>query len=150
MSVATAQSDNNRSVWIVILAAVILIGGIALALWGWQKFAQTPAEQARPVPIYLSIDKIETKMSDGSVLAVKFDLQLQNEKDQKVLGPYVPAFRSLVETMATDLTHQDLAAPGSMVEMGGHIQYTLNDYLTQQGLPQRIEGVLFEDWLLLQ
>ena len=61
MSVATAQSDNTRSVWIVILAAVILIGGIALAVWGWQKFAQTPAEQARPVPIYLSIDKIAAR-----------------------------------------------------------------------------------------
>jgi hypothetical protein len=36
-----------------------------------------------------------------------------------------------------------------MTEMGGYIEYTLNDYLTQQGLPQRINGVLFEDWLLL-
>ena len=101
------------------------------------------------MPIYLSIDKIETKMSDGSVLAFKFGLQLQDPKDQKALGPYAPAFRNMVETMTTELSYEDLSRPDSMTEMGGYIEYTLNDYLTQQGLPQRINGVLFEDWLLL-
>lgn len=149
MSVATAQSDNNRSVWSLILAGAALIGTLALVTWGWQKYTQTPDELVRPVPIYLSIDKIETKMSDGSVLTFKFGLQLKDPKDQKVLGPYAPAFRSMVTNLTTELTYQDLASPDSMTEMGGYIQYTLNDYLTQQGLPQRIKGVLFEDWLLL-
>lgn len=149
MSAATAQSDSNRSVWILILVGGTLIAMLALASWGWQKFGQAPSEQARPVPIYLSIDKIESKMSDGSVLAFKFGLQLQDSKDQQVLGPYAPVFRNMVETMATELSYADLSRPDSMTEMGGYIQYTLNDYLTQQGLPQRIQGVLFEDWLLL-
>lgn len=149
MSAATAQSDSTRSVWTLILAGAALIATLALVTWGWQKYTHAADEQVRPVPIYLSIDKIETKMSDGSVLAFKFGLQLQNPKDQKVLGPYAPAFRSMVETMTTELSHEDLSSPDSMSEMGGYIQYTLNDYLTQQGLPQRIQGVLFEDWLLL-
>ena len=149
MSAAIAQSDSNRSVWTLILAGAALIALLALAAWSWQKFVQAPSEQSRPVPIYLGMDKIETKMSDGSVLAFKFGLQLQDPKDQKALGPYAPAFRNMVETMTTELSYEDLSRPDSMTEMGGYIQYTLNDYLTQQGLPQRIQGVLFEDWLLL-
>ena len=78
-----------------------------------------------------------------------FSLYPRYGKDQKVLGPYAPAFRSMVANLTTELTYQDLAGPGSMTEMGGYIEYTLNDYLTQQGLPQRINGVMFEDWLLL-
>ena len=149
MSAAIAQSDSNRSVWTLILAGAALIALLALAAWSWQKFVQAPSEQSRPVPIYLSIDKIESKMSDGSLLAFKFGLQLKDPKDQQVLGPYAPAFRSMVANLTTELSYQDLAAPGSMTEMGGYIEYTLNDYLTQKGLPQRIQGVLFEDWLLL-
>lgn len=149
MSVATAQSNSTRSVWILILAGSALIATLALVTWGWQRYVHAPDEVARPVPIYLSIDKIETKMSDGSVLAFKFGLQLKDPKDQQVLGPYAPAFRSMVANLTTELTYQDLSGPDSMTEMGGYIEYTLNDYLTQQGLPQRINGVLFEDWLLL-
>jgi flagellar basal body-associated protein FliL len=149
MSAATARSDNNRSVWTLILGGAALIATLALGAWGWQKYASPPTEVVRPVPIYLSIDKIESKMSDGSVLAFKFGLQLKDPKDQQVLGPYAPAFRSMVANLTTELSYQDLAAPGSMTEMGGYIEYTLNDYLTQKGLPQRIQGVLFEDWLLL-
>ena len=149
MSAATARSDNNRSVWTLILGGAALIATLALGAWGWQKYASPPTEVVRPVPIHLSIDKIESKMSDGSLLAFKFGLQLKDPKDQQVLGPYAPAFRSMVANLTTDLTYQDLAGPGSMTEMGGYIEYTLNDYLTQQGLPQRINGVMFEDWLLL-
>ena len=149
MSAATARSDNNRSVWTLILAGAALIATLALGTWGWQKYASPPDAVARPVPIYLSIDKIESKMSDGSVLAFKFGLQLKDPKDQQVLGPYAPAFRSMVANLTTELTYQDLSGPDSMTEMGGYIEYTLNDYLTQKGLPQRIQGVLFEDWLLL-
>jgi flagellar basal body-associated protein FliL len=126
-----------------------LIATLALGAWGWQKYANPSTEVVRPVPIYLSIDKIESKMSDGSLLAFKFGLQLKDPKDQQVLGPYAPAFRSMVANLTTDLTYQDLSAPDSMTEMGDYIEYTLNDYLTQKGLPQRIQGVLFEDWLLL-
>lgn len=149
MSAATAQSDNTRSVWTLILAGAALIATLALTTWGWQKYAHAPDEQARPVPVYLSIDKIESKMTDGSVLAFKFGLQLQDPKDQKVLGPYAPAFRDMVQTLTSELSHEDLSGPNSMTEMGDYIQYSLNDYLTKQGLPQRINGVLFEDWLLL-
>jgi len=149
MSAATAQSDSNRSAWTVILAGAALIATLAMGTWGWQKYAHPPEELVRPAPIYLSIDKIESKMSDGSVLAFKFGLQLKDPKDQQVLGPYAPAFRSMVANLTTELTYQDLSGPDSMTKMGGYIEYTLNDYLTQQGLPQRINGVLFEDWLLL-
>lgn len=149
MSAANAQSDTNRSAWVLILTGAVLIGMLALFAWGWRAFVYKPEEQARHVPVYLSIDKIETRMADGSVLAFKFGLQLRHPTDQKVLGPYLPAFRNMVETKTTELTYEDLSEPGSMVEMASYIEYTLNDYLTQQGLPQRIDGVLFEDWLLL-
>ena len=67
MSAATAQSDSNRSAWTVILAGAALIATLAMGTWGWQKYAHPPEELVRPAPIYLSIDKIESKMSDGSV-----------------------------------------------------------------------------------
>lgn len=149
MPAADAQSDNNRSAWMLILMGSVLIASISLAVWGWQKFAATPDRNARPAPVYLSVEKIEAKMADGSVLAFKFGLQLKSPKDQKVLGPYVPAFRNMVEGITTELSHEELASPDSMVEMSGYIQLTLNDYLTQQGLAPRIQNVMFEDWLLL-
>lgn len=149
MSAVNAKSDSNRSIWTFILIAAGVIALMAVGAWGWQKYAHGPDVPARPTPIYLRIDKIESRMSDGSVLAFKFGLKLGNPKDQQVLGPYAPAFRSQVELITNGLSYEDLAAPDSMIEMGNYIQYTLNDYLTQQGLKPRIQGVLFEDWLLL-
>lgn len=149
MSAALAQTDSNRSEWNLALSLGALVLGLAGAVWGWQQVVNTPDMEVRAAPVYLSIDKIEAHMSDGSVLAFKFGLELDNTEDQKVLSPYTPAFRTMVEAMTTELTHPELAGPHSLEDMGDNIQITVNNYLIRQGMTQRVQGVLFEDWLLL-
>lgn len=149
MSTATVETQNSRSDWTVVLGIGAIIVLLGLAAWAYQAFSQHTDADSRPAPVWLSVDKIETKMSDGSMLAVKFNLQLAHPKDQKALSPYTPAFKSMVEVMATDLSYQELAGPDSMAELRDSIQTTLNDYLEERGVPQRVKDVMFEEWLLL-
>lgn len=149
MTAAPHSANSTRSVWLLILGVSALIGLAAMVAWLWQTGDAPSQTSPRPAPVYLRLEKIDAKTSDGGMLAIKVGLQLEKRDDQKSLLPYAPVFKDMIMEMTAELSHKDLLHPGGMEEMSGYVEYTLNEYLTQQGMSQRINSVMFEEWLLL-
>lgn len=149
MPAAPNSANSTRTVWSLLLVVFALIGVFAVIAWIWQKWADPARALPQPAPVYLSLAKIDAKTSDGAVLALKVGLQLEREGDDQKLRPYSPVFQNMVTSMTAELTHKELSHPRGMADMSDYIEYTFNDYLSRQGVPERINGVLFEEWLLL-
>ena len=137
------QSDRNLGV-IVAAGALLVIG----AVWGWSRYAATPSTE-RPRPAWIGVNRVIAQMTDGRMLKVKVDLNVEDDDAVSALRTHQDAFRSLVEEVSAEMNTEDVQGPDAMRALAHEIQSSVNAYLEQQQVPERVKDVMFEEWTLL-
>jgi hypothetical protein len=129
-----------------------VMGGVTLtliaAIWGWSQLNYRPNTQ-RPRPVWMDISRVISQLSDGRMLKVHVGLRLQNTEAANALKPHQDIFKSMVEEVSAEMSHDELQGPEGMRKLSQHIRATFNDYLADQAVPYRVKDVLFEEWTLM-
>ncbi len=130
----------------------LIMGGVALlvvaALWGWSRFASS-ATVERPRPAWLGITRVIAQLNDGRMLKVRVDLHLADQDAVKALTPHQDAIKAMVEEVSGDMSQEDVEGTNAMPILARELRATVNHYLASQRLPQRVRGVMFDEWTLL-
>lgn len=143
---ASKPANTDRT-----LAIVVSLGALMLitAIWAWARSATAPAVTERPAPAWLAINRVIAQLTDGRMLKVRVDLQLQDQEAVSSLTPHQEAFRSMVEEISADMSHEELRGPEGMTRLAGHIRSASNSYLAEQRIPHRVKNVMYEEWTLM-
>ncbi|HET6788892.1 MAG TPA: flagellar basal body-associated FliL family protein [Aquabacterium sp.] len=150
MAVAdTSSPTSGVSDWLLELAigvVVIVLGG---SVWAYTHFSGKNPHQNKPKPAWLAVPKVMAQMSDGRMVDIKINLQLSSENEASELKPHMPAFTALIQAAGVSTTHDDLQQEGGASRFGKAIRTSLNGYLEEQDLPERIKNVAFEELMLM-
>ncbi len=145
---ASTPSGAASSDWLFGLVmggvAIVLIG----AIWAWSRMSHAPDTQ-RPRPAWMGINRVVSQLNDGRMLKLRVDLQLKDEAAVNALSSQQDIFKSMVEEVSAEMSHDELQGPEGMRTLAHHIQATFNDYLADQQIPHRVKDVLFEEWTLM-
>jgi flagellar basal body-associated protein FliL len=143
---AVPSRNNDRTLAIgVSLGALLMIA----AIWAWARSASAPAVTDRPIPAWLGVNRVIAQLTDGRMLKVRVDLQLQDQDAVHSLTPHQEAFRSMVEEISAEMSRDELQGPEGMTRLAGHIRSASNSYLAEQRIPHRVKDVMFEEWTLM-
>lgn len=150
MAVAKTESASSGvSDWLlelVIGVIVIVLGG---SVWAYTHFANKNPHQNKPKPAWLAVPKVMAQMADGRMVDMKINLQLDSDQDASELKPHMPAFTALIQATGVSTSHDDLQQEGGALRFGRAIRTSLNGYLEEQDLPERIKNVAFEELMLM-
>jgi flagellar basal body-associated protein FliL len=144
-STAGPKRANDRMLSLIVAGVAIL--AIA-AVWGWSRLAEAPSTE-RPKPAWLGITRVIAQLNDGRLLKVRVDLHLSDQDAVNALTPHQDAFKSMVEEISGDMSREELEGTEGMVILAKKIRRTANSYLASQRIPQRVKGVMFDEWTLL-
>ncbi len=137
--------SNDRLLSLIVAGVAVL--AIA-AVWGWSRLTAAPSNE-RPKPAWLSISQVIAQLNDGRMLKVRVDLHLADQDAVSALTPHQEAFKTMVEELSGEMSREELEGPEGMVTLAKDIRTTLNRYLASQRIPQRVRGVMFNEWTLL-
>lgn len=146
---STDTSNSGLSDWLLELSIGIVVVVLGLAVWGYTHFSKQDGRQDRPKPAWLAVSKVMTQMGDGRMVNVKINLRLADKRDIDELEPHLPAFKALIQEAGTHMSQEDLQQVGGVKRFGDTIRSTLNDYLEEQHVPERVKDVAFEEMLLM-
>ena len=138
--------DGGSSMW---MGAIVGIGALLLGLGVWAYSALQQPATSRPKPAWLAVPKVTSQMADGRMLAMRVNLQLKRAADESALSPHVPAFASLIESSGSDLQTEQISDSKQLKALQSRIQHDINGYLSEQGVPQRVRKVDFQELVLL-
>ncbi len=145
ISPALPKRANDRLLSLIVAGVAIL--AIA-AVWAWSRMAEAPST-ARPKPAWLGISRVIAQLNDGRQLKVRVDLHLSDQDAVSALTPHQDAFKSIVEEISGDMSREELEGTEGMEMLAKKIRRTANSYLASQRIPQRVRGVMFDEWTLL-
>jgi flagellar basal body-associated protein FliL len=143
---ASKPQNSERALALgVSLGALLMIA----AIWAWARGNTAPALTERPVPAWLGVNRVIAQLTDGRMLKVRVDLQLQDQDALSSLTPHQEAFRAMVEEISSEMSHDELLGAEGMSKLAGHIRSASNSYLAEQQIPHRVKDVMFEEWTLM-
>lgn len=151
MAVAKTESPSSGlSDWLLELSIGIIVIVLGAGVWAFTHFGEKPnAQQERPKPAWLAVPKIMSQMGDGRMVDMKINLQLSSDKDASELEPHMPAFTALIQAAGVATSHDDLQQDGGAARFGRTIRSSLNNYLEEQDMPERVKNVAFEELMLM-
>lgn len=141
--------SGGASEWLLELsigAAVLLLG---IGVWFYTQHNSAPVVQERPRPVWLGVSKVIAQMSDGRMVNVRVNLDLDGEDAVKELEPHTPAFKALIQEVGTSTSHDDLRQRDGINRFGAAIRVSMNDYLEEQQTNGRVKTVAFQELTLL-
>ncbi len=142
----TAPKRANDRVLSLMVAGVAIL--VIAGVWAWSRLAEAPSTE-RPKPAWLGISRVIAQLNDGRVLKVRVDLHLTDQDAVSALTPHQDAFKSIVEEISGDMSREELEGAEGMLILAKKIRRTANSYLASQRIPQRVRGVMFDEWTLL-
>lgn len=142
---ASSAPSSHRALALWMSAGALVLGA---SVWAYTVLS-APARPERPQPAWLSMAKVMAQTADGRRVAVKVNLALQQRDDESVLVPHLPAFEALIGTTSADMNREEISGPEGMRHLGEAIQTSINDYLEDRGMPERIRDVAFDQMTLL-
>lgn len=151
MAVAKTESPSSGlSDWLLELAIGVIVIVLGGSVWAFTHFGgKNNSHQDRPKPAWLAVPKMMAQMGDGRMVDMKINLQLNKESDASELEPHMPAFAALIQATGVATSHDDLQQEGGAARFGRAIRTSLNDYLEEQNLPERVKNVAFEELMLM-
>jgi flagellar basal body-associated protein FliL len=144
-----SRAAAHISDWMLELSIGIIVLLMGLGAWLYTNQGNTPAEQARPRPIWLGVPKVMAQMGDGRMVNVKVNLRLNHQDDIDELEPHLPAFKALIQDTGATTSRDDMQARQGILRFSGEIRESLNDYLEEHGTGGRVKDVVFEEMTLL-
>ena len=149
MAVANTESSSSGfSDWLLELSIGVIVVMLGAGVWAFTHYGSN-ASQERPKPAWLGVPKVMAQMGDGRMVDMKINLQLNSTKDASELEPHMPAFTALIQAAGVSTSHEDLQREGGPASFGRTIRSSLNNYLEEQDLPERIKNVAFEELMLM-
>lgn len=148
---ATPKAPAKRSPILSDWKLGLAIGVAACALGGLAWMYAGPGKasaNARPMPVWLGVSKVNAQTDSGQVLAFKVGLQVKKPDDLKVLTPHVPAMETMMRELGQNLTREDLNSEDGISEFGQDIRRSINNYLRKQKVEPRVVTVAFEEIFL--
>lgn len=148
-STPSGQSSGVRQEWW--LAAIVALTTVLVALGVWlYTSAADPVQQQRPRPVWLGVPKVVSQMSDGRVLEVKVNLQLKDSGAARRLSGHQAAFTTVIQEVGSTMTKDDVRGADSIERYGRTIRTSLNDYLEDRNMGDRVRHVAFEELTLVR
>lgn len=142
-------SSSGISDWLlelgIGLAVVVLVSGA----WAYTYFVSPNIDPSRPVPVWLAVPKVMAQTADGRMVNVKVNLQLAKADDVSLLEPHVPAFKTLIQDVSTDISRDELKQPDGILQFGQAVKATFNSYLKSQDVSARVKNVAFDELMPL-
>lgn len=135
------------------LKLVLLIGMglivVWLSVWAYNELVSTNNEEVtRPVPTWLGVSKVRAQTMDGRTLSVQVNFLLKDKDELAILSPYEPVFQSLVAQAGSDLDTEQITGSERILQFGDTVRQSVNDYLNEQHVKQRVKRVAFEEFRL--
>ncbi|HYR25302.1 MAG TPA: hypothetical protein VEQ09_05700, partial [Aquabacterium sp.] len=79
----------------------------------------------------------------------KVNLQVARSSDRDELSAHANAFRMVVEEVAAAMTQDQVTGPQGMQHLGDAIETGIDDYLDKRHIDTRIDGVVFDELMLM-
>lgn len=151
MAVAKTDSPSSGlSDWLLELSIGIIVIVLGAGVWAFTHYSsKSDAHQDRPKPAWLGVPKVMAQMGDGRMVDMKINLQLNSDNEASALEPHMPAFTALIQAAGVSTSHDDLQQEGGAARFGRSIRSSLNSYLEEQDLPERVKNVAFEELMLM-
>lgn len=121
---------------------------LAFSVWAYTQLG-AESTQHKPRPIWLGISKVMAQMGDGRMVNMKVNLRLQDDDALDSLSAHVPAFKALIETTGAQMSRDTLQGREGMHNLGTAIRDTLNNYLDDHAVKERVKDVAFEELMLM-
>lgn len=148
---ATPKAPSKRSPilsdWKLGLAIGVATCALGWLAWMYAGPGKASAD-ARPMPVWLGVSKVNAQTDSGQLLAFKVGLQVKKPEDLKVLTPHVPAMETMMRELGQSLTRDDLNSQDGISEFGQDIRRSINNYLRKQKVEPRVVTVAFEEIFL--
>lgn len=145
---AKPKTPSTRPEWMI--ASGFGVGAMLAAVGVWAYVSVGQIADAEPNrPAWLAIAEVTPQLPDGAILQVQLQLRLDDQEAVSTLSAHAPAFQGLVIETAQGMTHHQLRGPQGMKRYGQAIKETVNDYLIEQHIPERVRQVAFEQMVLI-
>lgn len=145
----TDSLTSGISDWLLELAIGIVVLVLGVSVWAYTYFSSQKLEQAKPVPVWLTVPKVMAQTADGRMFNVKLNLRLGKQKDVSVMEPHIPAFKTLVQEASTQMSRDDMKDADGLVRFGKTVKTSLNGYLKAQDVQARVKDVALDEIMLL-
>jgi len=141
----TATRGGDRRFALVVSAITVLL---IAAIWLWTRYAALPSDD-RPKPAWFGIDRVMAQMTDGRMIKLRINLQVQDQSEVVSLYPHQRALKALVEVTSSEMNRDDMSGPDGMTKLANTLQDTINGYLSEQRVDIQVRKVVFDEWTLL-
>ena len=131
------------------LAIGIALSALLVALGTWVFTQWSSLEKPRNGAVWLDVPKVISQLADGRMVAVKVNLRLRNRDDPNVLEGHEPALKAMIEQVGTTMTRTDIKGSDGIQRYGRAIQQSINGYLDDQEIKERVKMVAFDELVLM-
>lgn len=145
-SMSTKRKDKSGD-WT--LAIGIALGALLVAFGTWVYTEWSSLEKPRNGAVWLDVPKVISQLADGRMVSVKVNLRLRNRDDPEVLEGHAPALKAMIEQVGTTMTRTDIKGADGIQRYGRAIQQSINGYLDDQDIEERVKMVAFDELVLM-
>lgn len=148
-TLASSSPKGLRNEWLLAGGFVLATLLVASAVWLYTALSGATSS-GRPQPVWLGVPKVVSQMSDGRVMEVKVNLQLKDDDAAGALEDHVIAFGAVIQGVGISMTKTDVRGAEGMQRYGQAIRESINDYLEQSNIDERVRHVAFEELTLVR
>lgn len=137
-----------RDEWVVGLAVTLAAVLTALSVWVYTQWSSL-SDQGRPRPTWQTMPKVISQLADGRMVSVKVNFQLKDAHSAGVIEEHEPAVRAMIQSVGTTMTRTDIKGPQGIERYGQAIRDSVNGYLAEREMDDRVKTVAFDELILM-